>query len=361
MKKIFSLLIFSITTFSGFSQTIENQKKTNEQAFLEFIQSNPDKASLQIIRNDTVAVSYHAERKMPLASTVKIIIAIEYAKQVAAKLQNENELIKETELNKYYIPNTDGGAHPAWKNFLSKKNIDISNGFPLKEIVKGMIIFSSNANAEFLMDKLGLNNINKTYETLIQQHDPIYPIVSALFVANQIKLSGDSLLNKLRSLDNNIYIKYCNQIHQQLKSDTTGNFKKSLPFLSFEIQKIWSDRLPGSNAKEYAALMQKIVNRKYFTDKVQIVLDEILQWPMELNPANKTVYKQLGMKGGSTAFVLTLAGFAEDLHNNKTTLCVMFNNLTIAEGSFLQQRLNSFIATAFSNEIFIAQLKKELH
>lgn len=44
----------------------------------------------------------------------KIVIAIEYAKQVAEGKIRKDEKISLKELEKYYVKNTDGGAHPAW-------------------------------------------------------------------------------------------------------------------------------------------------------------------------------------------------------------------------------------------------------
>ena len=57
---------------------------------------------------------------MPLASTVKIIVAIEFAKQAAHNIFNENKKIPLSELDKYYLPNTDGDAHPNWVNYEKK-------------------------------------------------------------------------------------------------------------------------------------------------------------------------------------------------------------------------------------------------
>ncbi len=337
------------------------QQYPDAEIFLDFMKANPGKASLYLLRNDSVIVSYNAKRRMPLASAMKIIIAVEYAQQVIAGLQNPDELIKESELDKYYVPNTDGGAHPEWKDYLSKKSINSANGISLNEVVKGMIIFSSNANTEFLMDKLGLDKINARWKMLGLHHDEIYPIVSALFMPAQFpELKDEALLSRLKSLSNEDYISRCNAIHQQLKKDTSGSFKKTLPDLPLSIQKIWSDKLPGSNAKDYAELMDKIVNRKYFQPIVQEILDSILEWPMELNPANKTVYKQLGMKGGSTAFVLTIAAYAEDLNSNKTALCFMFNNLETQQQQDLQENLNNFLVNVIGNNEYRNQLKQQL-
>lgn len=337
------------------------QEKTAGATFLEFLQQHPGDASLQIFRNDQSLVSYHADRIMPLASTVKILIAIEYAKQVASGKQNPEELIPETLLDRFYVPGTDGGAHPAWKLFLQKEQIDLTKGIPLNQIVNGMIIFSSNADAEYLMDKLGLEKINAVGKSLGIRQEKIYPFVSALFMANQFPgLSGDSLVRKLRSLNTQTYLSDCSRIHQQLKNDSTGQFKKTLPVLTMDLQKVWSDRLPGSDAADYAKLMQRIVAGNYFPPKVQSIIGTILGWPMILNPANKAVYKQLGMKGGSTAFCLTLAAYAEDMENNKTALCLLFNHLSLEDQQLLQKNLNSFLVEVFNNAAYREKLATAL-
>lgn len=337
------------------------QEKTAGDTYLAFLEQHPGDAALQIFRNDRPLVSYHADRIMPLASTVKILIAIEYARQVAAGIQNPEELIPETLLDRFYVPGTDGGAHPAWKLFLQKEQIDLQKGIPLKEVVNGMIIFSSNADAEYLMDKLGLEKINTVGKSLGIRQEKIYPFVSALFMANQFPgLSGDSLVRKLRSLNRRTYLADCSRIHLQLKNDSTGQFKKTLPVLTLDLQKVWSDRLPGSDAADYAKLMQKIAAGNYFPPKVQSTIATILGWPMILNPANKAVYKQLGMKGGSTAFCLTLAAYAEDLENNKTALCLLFNHLSLEDRLLLQKDLNAFLVEVFNNAAYREKLATAL-
>ena len=101
---------------------------------------------------------------MPLASTVKIILAIEYAIQSSQNKIDPHEKIGIEELAKFYIPNTDGGAHPKWLKSLDGKQHE--GRVALKEVVKGMIRYSSNANTEWLGGKLGLKNINNRMDSL---------------------------------------------------------------------------------------------------------------------------------------------------------------------------------------------------
>ncbi|WP_452596831.1 hypothetical protein, partial [Pontimicrobium sp. MEBiC01747] len=56
---------------------------SNKINIINFIKENPDKAAITLIRNNKIIANKNAERLQPLASTVKIIIAIEYAEQAA--------------------------------------------------------------------------------------------------------------------------------------------------------------------------------------------------------------------------------------------------------------------------------------
>ena len=96
---------------------------------------------------------------MPLASTVKLLIAIEFAQQSAHEMINENSYAKLADIEKFYIANTDGGAHPAWLEYAKTHN-EIKDGqVKLVDVARGMMMFSSNANADYLMDKLGFDSV----------------------------------------------------------------------------------------------------------------------------------------------------------------------------------------------------------
>ncbi|GIO39509.1 hypothetical protein J41TS12_43700 [Paenibacillus antibioticophila] len=111
----------------------------------------------------------------------KIIVAVEYAQQAAQNKIDPNQRVALDELNRYYIPKLDGGAQEEWEQSLSSV-IDHSS-VPLREVVKGMISFSSNANMEYLIEILGLEAINLNLEKLgLQSHEPLYPFYSSLFI-----------------------------------------------------------------------------------------------------------------------------------------------------------------------------------
>lgn len=330
----------------------------NENKILEFIKENPDRTAIRLIRNDSVIANQNPNKIMPLASTVKIILAIEYAEQSSKGQINADELILLSELEKFYIPNTDGNAHPTWLKSIKEKIKD--EQISIREIAKGMISYSSNANTEWLLNKLGKENVNNRLDSLgIKNHTEIYNLVSSLFVGKERfpDLRGKELEESLKKLDLKDYIETTNIIHEKLLSDTL--YKKDVGDLGMNIQKVWSDKLPASTVSEYVGIMKKINSRKYFKPKVQEYLGEVMEYLLE-NPANKEWLVHAGMKGGSTAFVLTKSLYATDKKGNKTELAYFINNLSTLEMTKLQMSMNEFELKILTNKEFRKKIETEL-
>ncbi len=330
----------------------------NENKVLNFIINNPARASILLFRNDTIFASQNVDKVMPLASTVKIILAIEYAEQSANGQLNPDELIPLSDLDKFYVPNTDGDAHKSWLESIKDKISD--DKISIREISKGMIKFSSNANTEWLLNRLGIENVNNRLDSLgLKNHTEIYNIVSALFVGKELfpDLKGKELQKKLTELKQSEYIAATNRIHQKLLVDSL--YKKNIGDLGMDIQKIWSDRLPSSTVEDYASMMKKINSRNYFSENAQKYLDEVMEYILE-NPANKKWLEHCGMKGGSTAFVLTKALYATDKKGNKTEMAYFLNDLTILEMTRLRMSMNEFELQILANKEFREKVKIEL-
>lgn len=332
--------------------------KPNKNLVLNFIQENPDKTAIKLVQNDTVLVEISPDKMMPLASTTKIIIAIEYAEQAAKGQINPDETILISELNKYYILNTDGGAHPSWLKTVKDEIQD--DRISIREIAKGMIAFSSNANTEWLCERLGLENINNRLDSLgIKKHSDIYYIVSALFIGKEKfpELENKDLEAELKKLTIDEYIQTADIIHGKLQQDST--YKKDVGDLGMNIQRIWSDNLPSSTVQEYVDIVEKINSRTYFGKETQLYLDEVMEFLLE-NPANQQWLEHSGMKGGSTAFVLTKALYATDKKGNKTELAYFMNDLGFLENIRLQMSMNKFELKILTDKEFRIKVQNEL-
>ncbi|MEM9936168.1 MAG: serine hydrolase [Bacteroidota bacterium] len=357
-KKIFvSLGVFCCFFFLFRSATAQGFVP-DEKVVLEFIRDFPNQSAIKLVRNDTVLALQNPDKMMPLASTMKIIIAIEYAKQAASGDLDPDELISLEEVAKYYLPNTDANAHPAWLQSVSGKTG--GGSISIRELAKGMISHSSNANSEWLLDRLGIEKVNARIDSLgIQHHEDIFYFVSALLIGKeQFKdLNVDELLVSLKEMSISEYAEASAEIHEKLKSGAT--YQLELTDLGIDIQRVWSDNLPGSTVAEYVGLMRKINSKTYFSSETQTYLDEVMEFLMQ-NPANRAIFQHAGMKGGSSAFVLTKALYATDTDGNTTELAYFFDDLWPITNMRLQQNMNQFELKVLTDPSFRKLVGKEL-
>ena len=347
----------ALSLFTGKTSTAQLQPAVAD-SFLHFIKANKERASLYITRNDTIIAFLNESQLMPLASTVKILVAVEFAKQVGNGVIDKNSLVPLDELDKYYLPNTDGDAHPKWLAYEKKNNHLSNDSARLIDIARGMIMFSSNANTEYLMDLLGLDNVRSNIGLFgLHHHTTIYPIAASLLMyQNPKKVSEDKILKAISKLSDDNYSKYVYSLHVQLKHNKAFKAYFRPEDLTMKMQQLWSSRLPASTTKDYVHLANILNNRKFLNDSAFSIISEVMEFPME-NKAFKAVFKQYGVKGGSTAFVLTHVIYLTTKTNNKMELAVFFNNLSPEEEKKLEGWLDPFEASV----IFDASFRKKLN
>ena len=351
MKKY--LLVLTIIVLCG------KVSAQNIDEMIRFIKQNPQKTSLYLIEDGKTVIDYNSSQLMPLASAVKTIVAIEFARQCGTRKISPTTLVAVRDLNRYYIPNTDGGAQPRWLQAIGKSEADTVT---LIEVAKGMIRYSSNANTEFLLDLLGLSNVNRCIKDLgLKSHQPIYYFTAAALMVclKPSDMEDEAWISKLNNLSTDDYHKKCLEAHQRLKTDP--NFIKQFDFsnLSENIQRVWSDRLVSSTTATYAQLMQQIVRRESFKPEVQTLIESIMEWPMTF-AGNQAQFKHLGQKGGSTAFVLTDA-FYGSLKNGAEIACsFFFNGLSKTESVMVNKHFGALEALILTDPNFRKKLAEYL-
>jgi D-alanyl-D-alanine carboxypeptidase len=317
-------------------------------------------ASLVIKYNQEEIANINSETALPLASTVKYIVAIEFAKQAAEGKINPEQQVSLKGLERYYVPKTDGGAHEAWLSELK------GNSASLQQVAKGMIAYSSNANTDYLIEMLGLHHINSNLESLnFKNHEPLYPLASSLFIPMKLmeenNLSKKEALANLKEMPLHEYRDMAIDIHSSWQSapPTTEEKSQLLKKLDMDFQQIWSDRLPRSTAADYASLMEKLNSKSYLAEDIHTHLDPILEQLME-DSRNQEWLLHAGQKGGSTAFVLTMAMYAADTDNNQTEISFLSNNLSPIEQAKLTRNMNSFQLKLLKDEDFREKVRQEL-
>lgn len=281
----------------------------------KIINDNKEHYSIILSQDDTILININAEVSRPLASVVKLIVAIEFSEQVGAGQLDKEEMVPVGVLEKYHLQHTDGQAHEDWILYLNAyEKMTSDSMISLWEVARGMMTYSSNANAEYLMDRLGIDNVNNRLEQLgIEKHSRInYPVSYLYLTPTDLKTETDK----------GIYSK-CQRIHEQLKADgvSVGSFDYGIA-MSPDNQKLLSDRMSSSTALEYYELLRKISSNGYFSHKVQMELNSIIERDV---PAGKYDIVRYGGKGGSTLWILNNAVYLER-KNGKQYKFIMFSN-----------------------------------
>ena len=348
-------LIVGITAFALF--------RDNPDYVIKHLKENPQTSSLYFSENGAPVVTYQSTITRPLASTVKILIAIEYAMLIEENKIQTDSKVSLDELNRFYVKNTDGGAHEAWLDELKRVGDIENNEVSLHDVAKGMITYSSNANTEYLINLLGIDAINKRKMELgLAQHEDVYPIVSALFIREFIKKDGMSekeLINALNDMSMERYRTLAQSLSLKMQtgeidaSETTFNASPA-------VQRVWSDRLIGASANDYGKLLALISNDALPSVAAETMRD-LMEWPMQLNKDHHKQYAHIGSKGGSTRFILNNAKYAENLKGDKYELVLLFDDLNFFERIRLRNNLNSFESKLMSNTKYRDKVSDELN
>lgn len=292
--------------------------RDNPDYVLNHLKDHPETSSLYVAENSKEIIAYQSDVVRPLASTVKMLIAVEYAMQIDEGTLNKDQYVSLNDLSRYYYKGSDGNAHEEWLKEMESAGKVANNQVTLHDVAKGMITYSSNANTEYLIDLIGISSINERAKLLgLAQHEDIYPIVSALLIPDYLKnetKDEKKLIEELEKMPIETYRDIAKELSGKLK-DGTLKIEDYMFNMPLDLQRVWSDRLIGASANDYGKLLAVISNNELPSIANQTIRD-LLEWPMEINEGNHERFAHLGAKGGSTAFILNDALYAED-HNGK--------------------------------------------
>ena len=327
-------------------------------SFLNFIKVNPARASVYITRNDTVIAHLNENKLMPLASTVGILIAVEFAQQSTHETINENAYAKLEELEKFYIPLIDSAAYNAWLDYAKTHNEIKDGSIKLVDIARGMIIFGCYTNADYLMDLLGFDAVKENIATFkLKQHTAVYPFAGSLFTYHIPKKSSeDKLLKTLGKYSDKKYSMEAYYNHVDIKQDSS--FKETFNPDKFtpKLMQMWNDNLPASTTKEYVIIAQALNNREVIDEDAFFSIGEILEHPMEKKEYQK-LYKHYGAKTGKTAYIFTRVMYFTQKDDTRIESAIFFNSLAPAEEKKLEDWQPAFEAQYLTDPVFRSKVK----
>lgn len=349
------LLIFFIFIRNAATAQIDPVKA---DSFYNFIKANLARASVYITRNDTVIAHLNENKLMPLASTVTMLVAIEFAQHSTHEVINENAYVELADMERYYIPYIDSAAYNSWLGYIKAHN-EIKNGsVKLVDIARGMIMFGCYTNADYLMDLLGFDSVKDNIALFkLKQHTAIYPFAGSLFTYHIPKKSSeDKLIKALSKYSDKKYSMEAYYNHLDLKQDSSFKETFNPDRFTVKLQKMWSDNLPASTTKEYVMVAQALNNREVLDEDAYFPIGEILEYPMEKKEYQK-LYKHFGAKTGKTPFIFTRVIYFTTKDKTRIESAIFFNNLLPAEEKKLEDWQPNFEAQFISDPVFRAKVK----
>ncbi len=133
---------------------------------LQRIVSSPQSVALVAfeIGNEAQGIYHNGESLMPLASVVKLVNLVAFAESLEEGLLDPGTWVPVDELDKFYLPGTDLGAHQRAINELQERGLVGRSppSIPLEEFPWMMIRHSSNAASDYIHQELGQETIEAT-------------------------------------------------------------------------------------------------------------------------------------------------------------------------------------------------------
>ncbi len=294
----------------------ERNRKKDE--LLRYLHEHPEAMAIAAYtfdaRGEPVEGGYaqfqNADTPFVMASTMKTVVLAAYAEAVVLGDIDPGERIPVHEVEAFYVPFTDGGAH---QNGLASLGLradaagfasDPAATLCIDEIARIMIHYSGNAEADYLITRLGTDRITSLMDRSgMEHHSPIRPILGAvLTIFNQ-----ENSLVPTRSPEELVRLYLQDPAWRAAQIAFIGSGKAQT---TLEIQAAWMDQMGArGTAREYARLMARIASGSFLSPEVSQRMQKMLEsvptdWPLRL-----LFYRRLGAKEGVTPGVLALASY----------------------------------------------------
>ena len=278
------------------------------------------------VGRETEVIYWNADTPMPLASVAKVITLVAYVEAVAAGELNPQEIVPLAELERFYLPNFDLGAHQrALAELRAEGRLlspDDNPAVPLSEVPWMMIRHSSNAAADYLHLRLGQARIEDTARALgldnpAGSHSaPCTFLGQFLLMANHTRaLANDAAALVAYFDDEAAYGRdvalladaYTGQAEFRA-AEVAWRERNRRP--SIDTQRTFAARLaPRGTPRAYAALMALLAGNGLSNADSSFQARRYLEWPNQFEN-NLEWGSNIGYKNGALPGVLTTVYYA---------------------------------------------------
>lgn len=325
-------------------------------SMLAFFSKNKNTTSIICIKNDTLQVNWNTRQNMNTAGMSNLLVAFEFAKQAAYKVIDTAEMVPLKDLTRFFLPGNKNDQYSDWLNFVMGFKKTVDGKISLLQVARGMMQFGSPALAEYLMDRLGFDNIKSNIQSLgLSGHSAIVPPSSSLSLfQNRANTNVKKIRKAIDRMDEEEYCKSAYLMHLAMKNDSAFKIKFGSLNAGKDFIRMWSDRLPQSTTLAYGQLLQLFVKEKTFDKPIFQQLRKVLEWPMQFPTVTK-MFQRFSMTGSSTPYVFAQAQYGITQNNDSIIVVYICENLKEAEMNALARWHQQFELNLFTQPAFMTK------
>lgn len=339
----------------------------------DYIAAHPGTVSIASFEagHEADGLFLHAGTPRSLASTVKILALSAYARAVEEGAVDPDERLPLSAWEAFYLPATDGGAHPAALQDLEARKAIENETVALREIVRAMIQYSDNAATDAVLFRLTQTRIDAEPAALgLPAEEAPFPISGAMILARsppegtlprewiaQTSAKGRAHIReeawrhaaKLRD-----DVVWRQGLLAQMGEEGIGlNMREQLAYAK--------ELVPRGSALGYAKLMEQVVTAPASSRRAYVMAD-MLEWPMRRGGRISKDFERFGTKGGSLLGVLTSATYATPNGERPRVLALFFEDLPVAVFAQLSKTYaqQDFERKLLEEESFLAETRRAL-
>lgn len=314
--------------------TLPTLAPTDTLPALEHLVEAPEQVALVAyqVGREAEGVYWQPDAPMPLASVVKLAHLLAYAQAVEAGELDPHEIVPLEELERFYLPRSDLGAHAAAVAELQAAGAVSEGGVALSQIVWMMIRHSSNAAADYLHARLGQAALEASIATFdLLPHSAPCPFLGRfLLMSNHTRVGSDAQAVAALAADPDQYAqevvaltaRYTQEsVFRQAEEAYWGLRRRPSVSVQAQLTAAWDTQ---ASARAYADLMARIIGDRLATPRTNQLVRFYLEWPMEVFPANRERYLALGYKNGQLPGVLTTVYYARPVWSAEPVVVALF-------------------------------------
>ena len=259
-------------------------------ALAESIRAHPQKVALATWSpgREDEAVLHRADEVVGIASTVKILILAEYARQVAdGRLDPEAE-VPLANWEVHLLPGTDGGAHTRAVEALREAGALKGDVARVRELAQAMIVHSDNAATDWLLHRLGREAVSSTSAWLGVNEPAPAPLGGALLLARTppSDLLPAQWMEQLLILEPEERLDRSWELSSKLAQDPAFAAEQRASFEEVGIGLNFTEQMqsaktlaPRGTARGYAQVMAKVLTKEPGEAWAELMTG-LLDWPL---------------------------------------------------------------------------------